>query len=206
MITDGLSKAFQSDRLVYRALENNEEDRRFLHSQIDNDPMNTALFDPRVIQPRTQKHVELLANTLTRSTLAVMVCLPPGTPLLDGNGFAGYERSIGFVVFGWGGTFPDQAHHRSITMSISLAATYQGKGYGTEAVNWALDWAFRFGGYHRVSLNTVSFNERAQHLYKRLGFTEEGRSRESHWHDRKWYDSVNFGMLEAEWAALRGLQ
>ncbi|KAF7555507.1 hypothetical protein G7Z17_g2165 [Cylindrodendrum hubeiense] len=178
MITDGLSTAFQSERLVYRALENNEEDRQFLHTQIDNDPMNTALFDPRVIQPRSLNHVELLANALTRSTLAVMICLPEGVTAEQGIDKPTDVKPtpIGFVVFGWGGTFPDQAHHRCASMSISLATSYQGQGYGAEAINWALDWAFRFGGYHRVALNTVSFNERAQHLYKRLGFTEEGRS------------------------------
>jgi len=43
------------------------------------------------------------------------------------------------------------------------------------------------------------------HLYKRMGFVEEGRIRESVWLDRKWYDEVHLGILESEWEALRGL-
>jgi RimJ/RimL family protein N-acetyltransferase len=69
-----------------------------------------------------------------------------------------------------------------------------------------LDWAFRHGGLHRVGIQTFGFNERAQHLYKKLGFVEEGRSREAVWHDRKWHDMVDLGMLESEWMALRGLE
>ena len=86
-----------------------------------------------------------------------------------------------------------------------MAAPYQNKGYGAEAINWALDWAFRFGGFHRVEISTVSYNERAMHRYTRLGFVEEGRRREAYWYDRKWYDVVSYSMLEGEWTALREL-
>ncbi|CAM1509870.1 Fc.00g002050.m01.CDS01 [Cosmosporella sp. VM-42] len=204
MITDGLETAFQSKRLVFRALENNEDDRVFISTQIDNDPVNTALSDPALIQPRSLKRAETLVDNLTKATLAVMVCLRE-EDATEGEAKAKSLTPIGFVLVGGGNKPTDKVHHRNTSIGITLAAPYQGKGYGAEAIDWALDWAFRFGGYHRVAMNTVSYNERAQHLYKRLGFTEEGRIREAHWHDRKWYDTVNFGMLESEWAALRGL-
>ncbi|KAH7156593.1 acyl-CoA N-acyltransferase [Dactylonectria macrodidyma] len=207
MIADGLSKAFQSKRLAYRALENNEEDREFLYTQIKNDPVNAALSDPGLIQPKSRKHTEGLAEELTKATLAVIVYLPEATTTEEINGGSQTRNTpvmpIGFVVLGWGGRRNDQVHHRSVSIGISLAAPYQNKGYGSEAINWALDWAFRFGGFHRVSIDTVSYNERATHLYQRLGFVEEGRSRQAHWHDRKWYDVIHFGMLEDEWVSLR---
>ncbi|KAF7550428.1 hypothetical protein G7046_g8020 [Stylonectria norvegica] len=204
MITDGLETAFRSDRLIYRAVENNEDDRNFIHNHIDSDPVNTALSDPAMIQPRGTKRAEWLADGLTKATMAVMVCLPSGDATDQGSNTKA-PTTVGFIVLGWGGKPADKVHHRNISIGISLAAPYQGHGYGAEAVNWAVDWAFRFGGYHRVAMNTVSFNERACHLYRRLGFVEEGRIREAHWHDRKWYDTINFGMLESEWEALRGL-
>jgi RimJ/RimL family protein N-acetyltransferase len=40
-------------------------------------------------------------------------------------------------------------------------------------------------------------------LYARLGFVEEGREREALWHEGEWWDSVEFGMVEREWAVLR---
>ncbi|KAM0424965.1 hypothetical protein ACHAPT_009766 [Fusarium lateritium] len=196
MITESLKTAFQSKRLIYRAVENNKDDRHFLHTEIVNNAVNTALSDMALIQPRSEKRAEELIEGLSKSTMAVMICLPnkDDTP-----------TPIGFVVLGWGGTNPEHARHSSISIGIALATSHQGHGYGEEAINWALDWAFRHGGYHRVGIRTVSYNERAQHLYKKLGFVEEGRSRESHWYDRKWYDAINYGMLEREWMELRGL-
>lgn len=217
MITDDLAKVFQSKRLVYRAFENDEKDRDFLYSFTENDPVNSALSNLSMIKPRSRANAEWVAENLAKSTLAVMIhLLPPPSSFFDpsnakgvhmwAEGLSSQPQPIGYVVLGWAGDPPaSQAQHRSIGIGISLAADYQGQGYGGEALNWALDWAFRFGGYHRVELSTVAYNERALRLYRRLGFVDEGRSRKAHWHDRQWHDKVHFGMLEEEWEALRGL-
>ena len=42
-----------------------------------------------------------------------------------------------------------------------------------------------------------------QHLYKKLGFVEEGRHRDAHFHDRRFWDMISYSMLESEWAAIR---
>lgn len=97
-------------------------------------------------------------------------------------------------------------HHRSCTLGIMLAAAHQGQGYGTEAINWALDWAFRVAAMHAVRLSCWSFNERAAALYRRLGFVREGVTREAYYYDCRWYDRVLFSMLDREWAALRGIR
>ncbi|KAH8680214.1 acyl-CoA N-acyltransferase [Ilyonectria robusta] len=196
----GLANAFRSKRLVYRAFEDNEADKHFLFAQIENDPVNTTLADLSMVQPRNKKQTDLLAKRIAESTLGVMICIPPGGDSKEDA----TPVPIGFLALSCGGA--EQVHSRSTSLGIMLATPYQDQGYGKEAINWALDWAFRYGGYHRVGLTTLSYNERALHLYKQLGFVEEGRSRETYWHDRKWYDLVGFGILENEWAALRGLE
>jgi RimJ/RimL family protein N-acetyltransferase len=80
---------------------------------------------------------------------------------------------------------------------------YQGKGYGSEAISWALDYAFRRAGLHRVKIAAFEYNAGAVRLYERLGFTPEGRERESCWHEGRFWDLVEFGMLEGEWRAMR---
>lgn len=199
MITDNIDNAFRSDRLIYRAIENNEADKLFLRT-VQDDPINIALADLALIKPRGMDTIQDLVDNLLKSALAVMICRPP-----DDTQFSPKETPVGFIVLGWGGIPSKMAHHRNASMGIMLQRAHQNQGYGREAINWALDWGFRFGGYHRISINAATYNERALHLYKDVGFVEEGRSRETHWHDRKWYDTVNLGMLEHEWAALRGL-
>ncbi|KAK7414079.1 hypothetical protein QQX98_007022 [Neonectria punicea] len=212
MITDSLTSAFRSERLIFRAAENSQEVRQFIHTKIDNDPVNIALGDPHVIRPASTEHADWVIDQLTKSVLGVIIYLQvPLAPssIKDSGNQSSLEGvnpvPIGYLSLSWGGNPPTQSHHRSTSIGISLAAPYQNKGYGSEAINWALDWAFRLGGFHRVEISTTSYNERAQHAYRRLGFVEEGRSRESYWFDRKWYDVVSYGMLEMEWAALRSI-
>ena len=95
---------------------------------------------------------------------------------------------------------------RSTTLGITLAAQYQDKGYGSEAINWALDWAFNYGGLRRVEIGSVSFNERASRLYEKLGFRQEGRLQEVVFNNGKWHDVLEFAMLKREWKVLRGLK
>lgn len=57
---------------------------------------------------------------------------------------------------------------------------------------------------HKVEISTASYNERGLHLYQKLGFKPEGRKREVVYMNRKYYDIVEFGMLEREWKELRG--
>ncbi|KAG8671929.1 hypothetical protein FPOAC2_05290 [Fusarium poae] len=200
-----IPKTYSSDRLVYRALENNEQDTAYIFKFHENDPFNTALADHSLLRPRNKKSSEELISGIQKCALSVMVCLSSSEAKAQG-----IESSdpvpIGFAILGWGGIPAGREHHRRTSLGITLGDPYHDKGYGSETINWLLDWAFRFGGYHRVGLSTVGFNTRAQHVYTKLGFKEEGRERETFYMDRKWYDMINYGMLEQEWAVLRGVE
>lgn len=100
---------------------------------------------------------------------------------------------------------PLRMHIRDCEVGISLVGPQQNKGYGSEAINWALDWAFRSANMRRVSIVCFGYNERAEYLYKKLGFVEEGRKRARVYHNLKWYDEINLGMLRKEWKELRGV-
>jgi len=99
----------------------------------------------------------------------------------------------------------ESQHHRNTALGITIAAPYRGRGYGSEAISWAVDWAFDIAGLHRVTLTATGFNIGAQRLYERLGFVKEGVQRESVWFNRRWWDTVLYGMLESDWSKLRGI-
>ena len=90
-------------------------------------------------------------------------------------------------------------HHRNTEIGLDILPLYQGKGYGSEAINWALEYAFRRVGLHRAQVRGFSYNAGAVRLYERLGFRVEGREREAVWWEGGWWDVVTFGMLEGEW-------
>ncbi len=80
---------------------------------------------------------------------------------------------------------------------------YWGKGYGSEGLKLLMDYAFYEMNLHRVSLKVFSFNDRAIHLYKKMGFQEEGNSRESLFRDGKWFDIIHMGILQNEYFELQ---
>lgn len=95
-------------------------------------------------------------------------------------------------------------HHRNTEIGIDILPAFQGAGYGSEAITWVLHHAFHRLGMHKMRIRAFEWNEGACRLYGRLGFLEEGRERESLWHEGRWWDSVEFGMVEGEWRGMRG--
>lgn len=69
-------------------------------------------------------------------------------------------------------------HHRFTEIGIDIAKPYQGKGYGSEAIEWILEWAFMAAGLHRVAIRCFAYNDGARRLCIRLGFKEESVVRE----------------------------
>jgi RimJ/RimL family protein N-acetyltransferase len=79
--------------------------------------------------------------------------------------------------------------------------SYWGKGYGSDAMNVLLRFAFETLNLNRVSLTVFEYNERAYHSYRKIGFQEEGRLRQ--WMQRagRRYDLIFMGILRTEWEA-----
>ncbi|WP_152656602.1 GNAT family N-acetyltransferase [Oceanobacillus sp. CFH 90083] len=81
--------------------------------------------------------------------------------------------------------------------------SYWGKGYGAEGVKLLLDYSFYELNLHRVSLRVFSFNTRAIHLYKKIGFQTEGKSRQTLFRDGSWHDVLHMGILQQEYFELQ---
>lgn len=78
---------------------------------------------------------------------------------------------------------------------------YVGKGYGREAIELLLDWAFRIQNWRRVWLDVSANNERAIRAYRALGFVEEGRQRQQVYTNGGYVDLIVMGLLRHEWEA-----
>lgn len=78
---------------------------------------------------------------------------------------------------------------------------YVGKGYGPDAIEVLLRWAFHIQNWRRIWLETLATNERAIRAYRALGFVEEGRLREHSFSDGRYVDLVQMGLLRNEWEA-----
>ncbi len=83
---------------------------------------------------------------------------------------------------------------------------YVGRGYGREALNLLLDWAFHVQNWRRIWCDTLAVNERAIRSYHACGFVEEGRLRQHDYHDGVYVDVVILGLLRSEWEARRAMR
>ncbi|MFC0862722.1 GNAT family N-acetyltransferase [Sphaerimonospora cavernae] len=91
----------------------------------------------------------------------------------------------------------------SCSLRIALIASRAvGRGYGTEAIRLVLDHAFGAVGLHRVSLEVHDFNDRARHVYRKVGFTEDGVLRDALRWEGAWHDTIVMSILAPERALL----
>ena len=74
----------------------------------------------------------------------------------------------------------------------------QNHGYGTETIKLLLDYGFNYLNLHSIKLDLMEFNERALACYKKCGFKEYGRRRESNFINGKYYDTISMDILKDE--------
>lgn len=109
------------------------------------------------------------------------------------------ERATG----GWAGEVvlndlrPDDA---SCGFRILLARPdLYDRGLGTEATALVLEHAFSTVGIHRIELEVIAGNDRARHVYEKVGFVYEGTKRESLRWDGSYLDVHVMSLLADEW-------
>ena len=186
---------WHSERLIYRAVE--PEDEPFL-TTLSSDAeafMNAAPFLP---VPRSKKSSTQYREVLENMLLSAIMCLPAPTTNTGTNDDA-TTKPIPIGVVHLAAVDPRTIQHRRSEIGLNIVRRYQGQGFGTEAIKWALHWGFHYAGLHRIEISAFGYNKGALKLYERMGFVLEGRKRESLWFEGSYWDFVMFGMLEDEW-------
>ncbi|EIW81381.1 acyl-CoA N-acyltransferase [Coniophora puteana RWD-64-598 SS2] len=174
---------FQTERLTLRAYNGDADLDNLLRLYDD------ALVQPSILlaplKPLSPAYKEKLQKDMDNITFGAVIAL------------TSTGEFIGQSVL----NIPEPKN-RDASVGICLLPEFWSRGYGTEAMLFTVDHAFRWYGLHRVSLTVWAVNERAVGVYKRLGFVIEGRKREAIWMDTKWVDILSMGVLRSEWAAL----
>lgn len=94
--------------------------------------------------------------------------------------------------------------HRTAMLGIAIGdPDYWGKGYGSDAIQLILGYAFRELDLYRVWMHTLGYNARAIRAYEKAGFVREGAQRRAIQREGRRFDLVYFGMLREEWEQRR---
>jgi RimJ/RimL family protein N-acetyltransferase len=148
------------------------------------DTGSTARTSSKAIRERMEKHMEdWLAYEFAIETLAE-------------------NRVIGFVGLGGDGI---RSLHRDAFVGIGIGPEeLWGKGYGTDAMEVILRYAFNELNLQRVSLSVFEYNARGVRSYEKCGFRVEGRERQRVHREGQRYDMIFMGILRSEWQARHG--
>jgi len=89
---------------------------------------------------------------------------------------------------------------RDAYVAIGIGETeYWGKGYGTDAMNILLRFAFNEINLQRVTLSVFEYNPRAIRSYEKLGFRHEGCRRLALNRGGRRWNELYMGILREEW-------
>lgn len=76
-----------------------------------------------------------------------------------------------------------------------IVVTKRGVGVGQALMHLIIDYVFDDLKAHRLWLDVAADNARAHHVYRKMGFVDEGRFRKAAWRPAGWQDLLIFGML-----------
>ena len=94
--------------------------------------------------------------------------------------------------------------HRKSEIGYWLAEDALGRGLATQAARAALDYLFGQLELNRVEIQCAVDNSASRAIPERLGFTQEGILRQSHWITNRYVDHVVYALLAEDWRAKNG--
>ena len=146
------------------------------------------LYDARPAHPKSKAELARWLEELQKAKNAFAFGVRP----LGSDDLIGYVELDGIL---W--------PHGVCGFSIAIGdCANWGQGYGYEAAQLALAFAFDEINLHRVTATVFSYNERSIALFEKLGFRREGAYREFIRRDGKRYDMFLYGLLRREWEAV----
>lgn len=153
----------------------------------DEDSQFLRLYDARPARPRSEKEVAQWLDDLREKTRTIAFAIRP----LDGDNLIGTLELDGIL---W--------PHRVCAMGIAIGdRKHWGQGYGSEAAQLGLTFAFDELNLHRVTATVFDYNRRSITLVEKLGFRHEGTFRQFLERDGQRHDMLLYGLLRPEWRA-----
>jgi RimJ/RimL family protein N-acetyltransferase len=98
---------------------------------------------------------------------------------------------VGYVA-GLGGSYRRNQHKADVV--IGILQEYANAGLGTRLLERLEDWA-RAIGLHKLELTVMAHNQRAIHLYKKMGYEVEGISADSLWVENRFVDELDMAKI-----------
>lgn len=107
---------------------------------------------------------------------------------------------VGDEKIGYTSLFHINQRHRTAIFAIMLDQNSQGNGYAEEVVRRAVDYGFYQLNLNKITLDVVDFNEKAVHIYEKVGFEVEGKKNQQYFIKGTYHTSLSMGLLREKYA------
>jgi RimJ/RimL family protein N-acetyltransferase len=105
------------------------------------------------------------------------------------------DRLVGIAKLHW-----IDFHNGTGVLNMGIGdAQDRRRGYGSDALNLLLGFAFGELNLHRISVWPTADNTPFNHMVEKAGFEEEARRREASFHDGSYWDVIHMGLLRSKW-------
>lgn len=104
------------------------------------------------------------------------------------------EESLGYI-----GIFSIDPIHRKAEFGIMIDPKHQGHGYASIATDLAIDYAFSTLNLHKLYLIVDRINEKAIHVYEKMGFQVEGILKEEYFVNGEFHDVSMMSIFQQDY-------
>lgn len=173
-----------SEDLFLRVFEKTDID--FLHrlyndAKIMNFWFEEAFHSKSALEANFEKH---LTNSRTKSFI-----------LQDG------DEVVGLIQL-----FTIEYIHRKAEFAIIIDPLHQGKGYALKATHLSIEYAFRNLNLNKLYLYVDVINDKAIHIYKKAGFTEEAVLKDEFFVNGDYHDIVYMSCFQEDYLKKKPIQ
>ena len=171
----------ETERLILRQCNKNDVDA--LVEGLNN--LNVSKWLARVPYPYTQKDAEdFINNTIENKLFNFSIILKEEKKVIGGTQITNIDFTNGTAGGG-----------------IWINEAYQGKGYGTEAFNARIKFAFKVLKLRKLENGYLKDNEKSHKMLLKLGYKDEGMRRDHFLSQAtgKTEDEYIVGLLKDEW-------
>ncbi len=138
------------------------------------------LYAPEFLHDSNQYTIEDSYNWFTKTNPNFWIILKDGLKV-------GYFRLSNY-----------SPENKNIYIGADISEEYSNKGIATESYKKFIPFIFEKYNLNKISLEVLSTNDKAIHLYKKLGFKIEGIKREEILKKEIFVDSIFMSMLKSE--------
>lgn len=155
------------------------DNEQFLHlGKLLDEETQFMLLEPGERTMSVEEQTRRIRNVLSHDNQMIFV--------------AEHDRQLVGFLGAYGGNF--RRNHHCVYIVIGIRQNFTDQGIGRQLFNTLEKWALNHK-VHRLELTVMSHNERAIHLYQKMGYRIEGTKQDSLWINNRYVDEYHMAKI-----------